>query len=131
MHAASVYPEPGSNSLKKYSQQYLVLLITSSESICSNFTFSLGIINVVFNISVLLLRNLTSYFWFVFSTFLALFSLVFRCSIFKVRSLSALADSFVSISHLFLFVNTFFSKVFDIFRSVISRFSCPTLAELC
>ena len=36
MHAASVSPEPGSNSLKKYSLQYLVLPITSSESIfCS------------------------------------------------------------------------------------------------
>ena len=71
--------------------------------------------------------------WFVFSTFLALFFLVFRCSIFKVRFPSALADSLYSISYLFPFVKSFLlfsSKIFRHFLAQYTFSSCPSLAEL-
>ena len=57
--------------------------------------------------------------------------LVFRCSIFKVRSLPALADSFAIISHSFPLVKTFFEisqKNFNsVFRVICRFFGSPII----
>ena len=47
------------------------------------------------------------------------FVLLSCCSIFKDRSLPSLSDSLCIISHLLLFVNTFFDKIISFFRILI------------
>ncbi len=108
MHAASVYPEPGSNSLKKYPlctwyrfslslKLYLSLFLLSLLGICKS-------LNLLYSWNLrVLFASLVN-----ISISNSLCFLVFRCSIFKVRSLPSLEDSSFSISHLLSLVKYFF-----------------------
>ena len=92
MHAASVYPEPGSNSLKKY--------LKSKPSVLTQFLRCLSFCSLLFPWVVvsLLLFGINELFFVL---------LVFRCSIFKVRA-AALAVSFIRIPQTSEFVKDFF-----------------------
>ena len=83
MHAASVYPEPGSNSLKKLFHLYLVQTFISLElNLFALLTSFLGY-HYPFSDSVYSLLGIVR----VNSLYLCLLkhNLVFRCSIFKVQ----------------------------------------------
>ena len=98
MHAASVHPEPGSNSLKIVSNpisrfKSFRVLILSCFLVFSHFTLLKGIVEFC----MFVLKYYLSYF---------VLSLV-CCSIFKDRLAAALAASLVIIAHRLPFVNTF------------------------
>ena len=93
MHAASVHPEPGSNSRKNFISNTLGRL-TSSRAIYLSFTFCLSsILNKLWRDQYLHLQC---------------FVLLSCCSIFNDRLLPFLADSSTIISQPKPFVNTFF-----------------------
>ena len=98
MHAASVHPEPGSNSL-------IIVYPLSFRSV-NIFSQSNSICSITFSSSLFLQKNFR-----VPSLCAKLISQFRRCSIFKDPSLPSLEVSLTSISLLNLFVNTFF-KVF-------------------
>ena len=113
MHAASVHPEPGSNSRIIVSHHISVLISLLSK--CADL-FSL--VCGVFLLLIGFLRNcrVCSYYYSV----LVLYSFVlalYHCSVFKDRSPTALADSFCIISLLPYFVNTFFEFFFSFFEN--------------
>ena len=117
MCAASVYPEPGSNSLKKY---FTVLRRTAYFFfVCLLFLLCFPWVHI-YLYTCFLFRNLTSSLWSVFRL-PSLCFLVFRCSIFKVRLLSFLFfDSLFSISLLLRFVKYFFYLFLSFFRTYFS-----------
>ena len=116
MHAASVYPEPGSNSLK-ISSRYLVPLQSFRASLFALLTC------VPLGISMSFPTRCTS----LESTSFCFVFLVFRCSILKVRfpcRFFATACLFYHIaSRLSSTFSNFFEKLFDILRSAASPLS--------
>ena len=91
MHAASVHPEPGSNSRKNFISNTLRCL-TSSRAIYLSFTFCLS--------------SILNKLWWDQYLHLQCFVLLSCCSIFNDRA-ALLADSLTILSHLFSIVNTF------------------------
>ena len=86
-HAASVHPEPGSNS------RFIFILSAPPKGSFNKIEFYL--------FALYLLKE--------FSWFAQIVQFVRCCSIFKVLSVRSLADSFNIIPHEHPFVNTFFS----------------------
>ena len=102
MHAASVHPEPGSNSRKNYISNTFRYL-KSSRAIYLSFTFCLSSIFSINSDEISICTCNALY-----------FSLVVQ---FSMTVLSFLADSLTIISHRFPFVNTFFQN----FQKIFSR----------
>ena len=115
MHAASVHPEPGSNS-----RMFVFNLAYASsnhfECYLSFSYFCLSCICSLRNFRVPFLHILLCLY----------FSL--RCSIFNDRFAALFRDSFVIISHLFPFVNTFFKSFSTFFKM---QFRFPFLGTAC
>ena len=100
MHAASVHPEPGSNSRKNFISDTFRCL-TSSRAIYLSFTFCLSsILNKLWRDQYLHLQC---------------FVLLSCCSIFNDRA-ALLADSLTIIPQRFPFVNTFFQISWNFFQ---------------
>ena len=100
MHAASVHPEPGSNSLIYCILSALAELI-SSQSFFSSFFYFFEFQSILTRFFVLTL------------------SIIFEslsCSIFKDRFASFPQQRSTSIAHTFLFVNAFFEFFLSFFR---------------
>ena len=94
-HAASVHPEPGSNSrLKFVCSSFLYLAFCFFHHSCE-FTLLCIIIKVVSN------------------CFRSYYRLLFNCLVFKVQC--CFVDSLVSLSYLLTFVNTFFYFLLKLF----------------
>ena len=101
MHAASVHPEPGSNSRKNFISN-AIRHLTSSRAIYLSFTFCLSsILNKLWRDQYLHLQC---------------FVLLSCCSIFNDRLLPFLADSLTIIPQPKSFVNTFFQIFQKIFQ---------------
>ena len=100
MHAASVHPEPGSNSRKMvYLFPYSSLHgLISFPSFCSLLFLYSCFVFLLWNCRDSFLHILLFYASYFFSC----------CSIFNDRSAPALCESFVILPHLLLFVNPFF-----------------------
>ena len=108
MHAASVYPEPGSNSLKNYFTDTWYQLFTSLElNLFALLTFFLGYQYLLSDIVYSLLGIVRVKFFVLMSLFQNIIS-SFVVQFSRSNSLPALADIFVIISLTFYFVKYFF-----------------------
>ena len=105
MHAASVHPEPGSNSRKYCIKSPCGVSILSS-SFCSSFTF----VWVVFSFRID--RDFSSHFFCLLCTYLLLFNFQWPVA---ARSSLLFGDSII-ISHHFAFVKYFFKSFFNFFQ---------------
>ena len=110
MHAASVYPEPGSNSLNMIYQGCFATIIPSLSA----------------------LLTLKSSLFLNSKEFSESFTFCHCCSIFKELRCRFLSDSFVIISKPLFFVNTFFKVFSKFFLKLSARLSafCSCSASL-
>ena len=116
MHAASVHPEPGSNS-----RMFVFNLASASSNHfeCFFLSFSYFCLSCICS-----LRN----FRVPFSHILICLYFSLRCSIFNDRFAAFFRDSFVIISHRFPFVNRFFEIFLSFFKNLFSRYNIIKLS---
>ena len=103
MHAASVHPEPGSNS-----RMFILYLACASYNLLSELFY----LSFFYFLEYILLIDEICIFALAYALYFSL-----RCSIFNDR-LPSLPDSLTIIPHTFCLVNTFF----EIFQKIFQQF---------
>ena len=112
MHAASVHPEPGSNSRKIY----IISQIPLSYNLSSYFILASFTLLSIYNS----FDEICTCFFALYLSLVVQFSMTVRC-LFR--------DSFISIPQHLRIVNTFF-EVFSFFSNFFFFFSCPSFEHL-
>ena len=113
MHAASVYPEPGSNS-------FLIVLYHSFRNVTIEFVCSAYFCTICKVCSSFLKKEFSR------TLFVCLVVVQFSMSAltFQPRAFALASSGFASIHHLFPFVNTFFQVFSSFFIFLFARFLC-------